>query len=54
MNVNYFPPNQETNHGRQLRRNRSNNATLFLPIDGLADVGEYTSRRILDIIHAVH
>ena len=32
----------------------SNNATLFLHIDGLADVGEYTSRKILDIIHAVH
>jgi len=28
----------------------SNNANLFLPIDGLADVGEYTSRKILDII----
>jgi hypothetical protein len=29
----------------------SNNALLFLPIDALADVGEYTSRKILDIIH---
>jgi hypothetical protein len=28
----------------------SNNAFLFMPIDGLADVGEYTSRRILEII----
>lgn len=28
----------------------SNNAHLFLPIDGLADVGEYTSKKILDII----
>ena len=28
----------------------SNNANLFLPIDGLADVGEYTSRKILDMI----
>jgi hypothetical protein len=28
----------------------SNNANQFLPIDGLADVGEYTSRKILDII----
>lgn len=29
----------------------SNNALLFLPIDALADVGEYTSRKILDLIH---
>lgn len=28
----------------------SNNANVFMPIDGLADVGEYTSRAILDII----
>jgi hypothetical protein len=28
----------------------SNNANTFLPIDGLADVGEYTSRKILDTI----
>lgn len=28
----------------------SNNALDFIPIDGLADVGEYTSRRILEII----
>lgn len=28
----------------------SNNANQFLPLDGLADVGEYTSRKILDII----
>ena len=28
----------------------SNNANQFLPVDGLADVGEYTSRRILDLI----
>lgn len=28
----------------------SNNADRFLPMDGLADVGEYTSRGILDII----
>jgi hypothetical protein len=28
----------------------SNNANRFLPVDGLADVGEYTSRRILNII----
>lgn len=28
----------------------SNNAHLFLPIDGLADVGEYTSKAILDIV----
>ncbi len=28
----------------------SNNARLFLPIDGLADVGEYTSRKILSLI----
>ncbi len=30
----------------------SNNANLFMPMDGLADVGEYTSRRILSIIDA--
>ena len=29
----------------------SNNALLFLPIDALADVAEYTSRKILDLIH---
>lgn len=28
----------------------SNNAQQFLPIDGLADVGEYCSRKILDLI----
>ena len=28
----------------------SNNAYQFLPVDGLADAGEYTSRRILDLI----
>lgn len=28
----------------------SNNANRFMPMDGLADVGEYTSRAILDII----
>ena len=28
----------------------SNNAHAFLPIDALADVGEYTSRKILDLI----
>ncbi len=28
----------------------SNNARLFLPVDGLADVGEYTSRKILKLI----
>ena len=28
----------------------SNNAGLFIPTDGLADVGEYTSRRILDLL----
>ena len=28
----------------------SNNARRFLPIDGLADVGEYTSRKIIDLI----
>ncbi|MEH0021189.1 MAG: DUF3786 domain-containing protein [Desulfobacter sp.] len=30
----------------------SKNARQFMPIDGLADVGEYTSRRIIDIIDA--
>ena len=29
----------------------SNNALLFSPIDALADVGEYTSKKILDLIH---
>lgn len=28
----------------------SGNARLFLPVDALADVGEYTSRKILEII----
>ncbi|MBC2713744.1 MAG: DUF3786 domain-containing protein [Desulfobacteraceae bacterium] len=28
----------------------ANNARRFLPVDGLADVGEYTSRKILEII----
>ncbi len=28
----------------------SNNAQQFLPVDGLADVGEYCSRKILDLI----
>jgi len=28
----------------------SNNARLFLPVDALADVGEYTSRKILKLI----
>lgn len=28
----------------------SNNANQFLPVDGLADVGEYTSRKILNLI----
>jgi hypothetical protein len=29
----------------------SNNALSFLPIDALADVGEYTSRKMFDLIH---
>jgi hypothetical protein len=29
----------------------SNNANHFMPIDGLADVGEYTSRKILSLIN---
>ncbi|MDR0477880.1 MAG: DUF3786 domain-containing protein [Desulfobulbaceae bacterium] len=28
----------------------SNNANLFLPVDGLADLGEYTSKKILEIV----
>ena len=28
----------------------SNNARRFLPVDGLADVGEYTSRKIIQLI----
>ncbi len=28
----------------------SNNSRLFLPVDGLADVGEYTSRKIIEIV----
>lgn len=27
----------------------SNNARLFLPVDGLADVGEYTSRKMMEL-----
>jgi hypothetical protein len=27
----------------------SNNAHLFLPVDGLADTGEYTSKKIIEI-----
>jgi len=30
----------------------SNNADAFMPIDGLADVGEYTSKTILEIVAA--
>jgi len=29
----------------------SNNANQFMPVDGLADVGEYTSKKILNIIN---
>lgn len=28
----------------------SHNAAAFMPVDGLADVGEYTSRRILELV----
>jgi hypothetical protein len=28
----------------------SSNARLFLPVDGMADVGEYTSRKILELV----
>jgi hypothetical protein len=28
----------------------SNNADQFMPIDGLADVGEYTSKKIIDLV----
>lgn len=28
----------------------SNNALSFLPIDALADIGEYTSKKIIEII----
>jgi hypothetical protein len=28
----------------------SNNAHLFMPVDGLADIGEYSSKRMLDLI----
>ncbi len=31
----------------------SNNALRFLPVDGLADVGEYTSLRILELIENI-
>lgn len=31
----------------------SNNATHFMPTDGLADVGEYTSKAILDIVRSI-
>jgi hypothetical protein len=30
----------------------SNNANRFMPMDGLADVGEYTSKRILEIVRS--
>ncbi|MFP4350872.1 MAG: DUF3786 domain-containing protein [Thermodesulfobacteriota bacterium] len=30
----------------------SNNAPAFLPLDGLADLGEYTSRKILEIVES--
>ena len=33
-----------------LNRLYSNNANQFMPVDGLADVGEYTSRKILNLI----
>ena len=29
----------------------SNNANQFMPVDGLADVGEYTSKKILNLIN---
>ena len=29
----------------------SNNANLFMPVDGLADVGEYTSRKIMTLVN---
>jgi hypothetical protein len=29
----------------------SANASSFMPVDGLADVAEYTSRKIIDLIH---
>jgi hypothetical protein len=29
----------------------SANASLFMPVDGLADVAEYTSRKIIDLVH---
>ncbi|MGD8834917.1 MAG: DUF3786 domain-containing protein [Desulfobacteraceae bacterium] len=28
----------------------SHNANRFMPMDGLADVGEYTSRAVLEIV----
>ena len=28
----------------------SNNANTFMPMDGLADVGEYTSKKIIELI----
>jgi len=31
----------------------SNNAIEFIPIDGLADVGEYTSKEIVGILAAL-
>ncbi|MFZ5569834.1 MAG: DUF3786 domain-containing protein [Thermodesulfobacteriota bacterium] len=30
----------------------SGNARLFLPVDALADVGEYTSKRMVEVIHS--
>lgn len=29
----------------------SHNATAFMPLDGLADVGEYTSKKIMSLVH---
>lgn len=28
------------------------NAQLFMPVDGLADVGEYTAKKIIEIVHS--
>ena len=32
----------------------SNNADRFMPMDGLADVGEYTSKKIIDLVTGSH
>jgi hypothetical protein len=32
----------------------ASNAPLFLPIDGLADVAEYTGKRLIKLLHELN